>query len=167
MAPSVRPPLGLRAEIGPSDPEAIRRITAATGFFRPDETEVAVELATERLARGEASGYHFLFAEAGGAPAGYACYGPIGCTVSSWDLYWIAVDPEHQGSGVGTRLIREVERRIAAKGGSRVYVETSSRADYEPTRRFYESRGYAKEALLEDFYAPGDGKVIYVKRLGS
>ena len=55
-------------------------------------------------------------------------------------------------------------RRIQA-GGRRVYVETSGRAQYEPTRRFYEACGYAREAVLTDFYAPGDDKVIYGQSL--
>jgi hypothetical protein len=44
-------------------------------------------------------------------------------------------------------------------------VETSSRPLYEPTRRFYLACGYRLEAQLEDFYAPGDGKVIFLKVL--
>jgi hypothetical protein len=50
-------------------------------------------------------------------------------------------------------------------GGRRIYIETSSRAQYEPTRGFYLKCGYRQETILEDFYAPGDGKVIYVKAL--
>jgi hypothetical protein len=47
-----------------------------------------------------------------------------------------------------------------------VYAETSSRPQYEPTRSFYRACGYRLEARLEDFYAPGDGKVIFLKVLG-
>jgi len=147
------------------DTAAVRALVAATGFFRDDEVDVAAELVAERLSRGVASGYHFVFAEIGDRMAGYSCFGPIGCTVSSHDLYWIAVHPDFQGSGVGTDLIRETERRVGELGGTRVYVETSSTARYEPTRRFYERRGYAAEGVLRDFYAPGDGKVIFVKVL--
>ena len=57
------------------------------------------------------------------------------------------------------------ETEIVKAGGTRVYVDTSSRKQYAPTRTFYERVGYSKDALLEDFYAPGDGKVIYVKVL--
>jgi hypothetical protein len=42
-------------------------------------------------------------------------------------------------------------------------VETSSRADYAPTRKFYEVRGYVASATVTDFYAPGDHRVIYAK----
>lgn len=163
---SGQPRIDLRETVLPADAAAVRAMTGATGFFRPDEVEVAVELVEERLGKGEASGYHFVFADADGRAAGYACFGPIACTVSSWDLYWIAVHPDFQGLGVGTLLIRQLERRVAALGGTRLYVETSSKAAYASTRGFYESRGYRTEAVLEEFYAPGDGKVVFVKVLG-
>jgi len=48
-----------------------------------------------------------------------------------------------------------------------VYIETSNRHHYAPTRGFYLRCGYTQEALLKDFYASGDDKVIYVKKLES
>jgi hypothetical protein len=44
-------------------------------------------------------------------------------------------------------------------------VETSSRDDYASTRKFYEVHGMTEAARLADFYAPGDARVVYVKRL--
>jgi hypothetical protein len=44
-------------------------------------------------------------------------------------------------------------------------VETSGRADYDGTRRFYERHGYRATARIPDFYAPGDDQVVYVKPL--
>jgi hypothetical protein len=46
-------------------------------------------------------------------------------------------------------------------------VETAGRADYAPTRAFYEARGYRAAARLPDFYAAGDDQVIYVKALAG
>ena len=104
-------------------------------------------------------------AEEEGRLSGYVCYGPIACTVSSFDLYWIAVDPGLQGRGLGKALLSEAERCIQEMGGNRVYVETSSRDQYKDTRVFYERCGYKKASILEDFYAPGDSKVTYMKVL--
>ncbi len=155
-----------RSAVRREDAGAVRRILDSTGFFYPDETDVAVELVEERLARGEASGYSFLFADgADGAPYAYTCYGHIPGTASSYDLYWIAVAAGKRGEGVGRRLLEATERQIAARGGRRVYVETSSQDLYIPTRAFYVRCGYAQEARLEDFYRPGDSKVIFVKEL--
>jgi GNAT superfamily N-acetyltransferase len=159
--------LTFRDTITPADRDGVRRIVERTGFFRSDEVAVAVELIDERLSRGEASGYHFVFAEVEHQVAGYACYGPIACTIGSFDLYWIAVDPEFQGHGIGRAIIAAVESRIAAIGGRRIYVDTSGKPQYEPTRAFYERCGFRREARLVDFYACGDDRVIYVKVIGG
>ncbi len=157
----------LRDDLRPGDAAAIRAIVRSSGFFHDHEIDVAVELVEDRLSRGPASDYRFLLADAGGRTVGYTCYGEIACTVGSYDLYWIAVHEEWRGRGLGCRLLAETERRIAAAGGRRVYVETSSRPQYEPTRRFYERCGYTVAATLADFYASGDGKVIFCKGVGA
>ncbi len=156
-----------RQEPRSSDPAGVREIVESTGFFRPAEADVAVELVEDRLARGERSGYYFVFADEGGRTIGYACFGPIACTVRSFDLFWIAVRASHQGRGLGRALIARSEAAVAGMGGARIYVETSTLPKYAPTLAFYERCGYRKEAFLEDFYDTGDGKLVYVKVLPS
>ncbi len=163
---SARAAVSLRDEVTDDDLEAVRRVTAGTGFFNPEEVDIAVELIGDRIDRGDESCYRFLLADRDGALAGYACYGRILGTRSAWDLYWIAVRADCQRTGLGRRLMAETEARIAACGGGRVYAETSSREQYLPTRAFYERCGYRPEAVIEDFYAPGDSKVILVKVVG-
>lgn len=159
-------PCRLRTQATPADRGAVRSILESTGFFSPSEVEIAVELVDERLAQGDASGYHFVFAELEtGEVLGYACYGLIPCTLASFDLYWIAVHQHHHGRGLGQMLLGEVERQVKAAGGEQLYIETSNRPQYQPTRHFYLRCGYHQAALLPDFYAPGDDKVIYAKRL--
>jgi D-alanine-D-alanine ligase len=148
-----------------SDAEGIRTLTESTGFFYPPEVDVAEELVLERLAKGEASGYYFVFAELEGGLVGYTCYGPIPCTISSFDFYWIAVHPDFQGKGLGKVLLNETERLIKEAKGERIYVETSQRPLYDSTRAFYEKCGYHAESVLENFYGPGDGRVTYCKLL--
>jgi GNAT superfamily N-acetyltransferase len=154
-----------REEVTPGDRHAVDRLVRATGFFSEEEIGIAVELVEERLAKGDASGYFFLFAEEGERLIGYTCFGPIPGTSHSFDLYWIAVDPGEQGRGVGRKLMAQSEMLMARRGGMHVYADTSSRPQYGPTRAFYLSCGYLQEAFLADFYAPGDGKVIFVKSL--
>jgi GNAT superfamily N-acetyltransferase len=150
----------------PADVAAIRRIVESTGFFRPDESAVAVELVEDRLAKGlAASGYHFVFADRDGRTIGYACFGPIPCSLASWDLYWIAVENGARGCGLGRALLRRAEDAVRAAGGKAVYIETSSRPQYDATRAFYKACGYVLEHVFADFYAPGDGKAVYVKRV--
>jgi ribosomal protein S18 acetylase RimI-like enzyme len=96
---------------------------------------------------------------------GWICWGATPCTVGTWDLYWLAVDPAAQGHGVGTALVEAMESRL--RGRARlISVDTSGRDDYAPTRRFYLARGYRAVAVVPDFYAPGDDQVIFTKVLG-
>ena len=158
--------LVFRESVDPADTEYVRAIVHSTGFFSAEEVEIAVELVTERLVKGLESGYYFLFAEQNNRVVGYSSFGPIPGTKVSFDLYWIAVHNDFRGMGVGKKLIVASEQAIHRLGGERIYVETSSRDQYQPTRAFYLACGYKQEALLEDFYAPGDSKVIYVKVIG-
>ena len=159
----IRGGLEFRYGVRPADRERVREIVASTGFFNPAEVDIAVELVDERLAKGAASGYHFVFAGSPEQVQGYACYGPIAGTAESFDLYWIVVHNQSRGRGLGRVLMQESERLIAEMGGHRVYVETSSREHYLPTRAFYDRCGYRVEAIIKDFYAPGDDKVILLK----
>jgi ribosomal protein S18 acetylase RimI-like enzyme len=155
----------LRSIPGPDDPFHIEKIVRSTGFFREDEVLVAVELVEERLLKGADSGYEFLFADLGGIPVAYSCYGLIPCTVHSYDLYWIATHKKHMNRGIGRTLLLETEKTIKKTGGYGIYVETSSKEQYAPTRAFYEKNGYTLKARFEDFYDKGDDKCIYVKYL--
>ena len=158
--------LHYRDRIVKSDIRTVREIVEATGFFTLAEIDVAIELVQEHLDKGIASGYFFLLAEDGqDVTLGYTCYGPIPCTQDSFDLYWIAVRPDHQGCGIGKNLLSQSEQAIAELGGSRIYIETSSRISYTPTREFYLKSGYHNVAALKDFYAPGDDKIIFCKEL--
>jgi GNAT superfamily N-acetyltransferase len=157
--------LTLRYGLEPDDRRRVRELVSASGFFSPEEVAVAVELVDERLAKGPASGYDFVFAEADGRTIGYACYGPIPATRGSYDLYWIVVDPDRRRSGLGRLLAEEVERLVRRAGGRRLYADTSGRPQYAPTRAFYEALGYRREAVLRDFFAPDDDKVISVKAI--
>ena len=149
----------------PSDVDSIRNIVRSSEFFSTEEVEMAVELLQENLSKGESSGYYFLLVEMNERVVGYSCYGPIPCTKESYDLYWIAVLHEFRGRGIGRDLLALTEEKIGKMGGKRIYLDTSSRDQYEPTRSFYRAGGYEEEANLKDFYSPGDDKLIYVKEL--
>lgn len=147
------------------DEERIRRLVAATGFFTPDEIEIAAELVRERVGKGIVSGYEFVLAEIGEQLVGYACYGQIAGSDIAHDLYWIAVSPEQRGRGAGHLVMRKVEAAVRASGGRLIYADTSSSSKYAPTRAFYLSQGFTQRSLLPDFYRRGDGKVIFEKRI--
>jgi ribosomal protein S18 acetylase RimI-like enzyme len=155
----------IRTEVKSTDPECIREIVTSTGFFNEAEIDVAVELAEERLEKGENSGYEFLFLEFEGKTVAYSCFGLIPCTKSSFDLYWIATHADFRNRGLGALLLKVTEETIKKLKGSGVYVETASRAQYLPTRQFYEKNGYTLKAQFEDYYDKGDDLVYYVKKI--
>jgi D-alanine-D-alanine ligase len=162
------PPVSVRRSLESEDRAPLEKLIRETSFFNPEEIEVALELIDDRLSQGDESHYRFLVAETDGNDgniAGYACWGPIPGTLASADLYWIVVDPRHQGKGIGAALLKDAEDWMASVGRTRVYVETSTRAQYDGTRRFYFACGYELAAELADFYGPGDGKAMFLKVL--
>jgi ribosomal protein S18 acetylase RimI-like enzyme len=152
-----------RQQIKHSDIGAITDIVKSSGFFSAEEIDIALELAEEKLTQPHDSSYQFLFAEKENRVVGYTCYGLIPATHSSYDIYWIAVLKDMRGHGLGKLLMAETENLIAVGGGRQIYVETSSRDQYKPTHKFYESCGYHQEAFLKNFYSEGDSKIIYSK----
>lgn len=156
MSCSLRP-------VGRAHRARLETLVRDTGLFREAEVRTAVELLDEALDGDD--DYRFLGAFDGDELVGYACFGPTPDTVGTFDLYWIAVDKRRQGSGIGTQLVTAVEQRLSAVGGRLIVVETSSRSDYDATRRFYEAKGYTRTATIPGYYAQGDDLVIYIKDL--
>jgi ribosomal protein S18 acetylase RimI-like enzyme len=120
-----------------SDKSVVMELIAATSFFRPEEVHVAEELIDIYLNH------------------------PVG----TYDLYWMAVSPHHQGKGYGRKLVEWLETRVREIGGRLIIIETSSTPKYEPTRRFYLGLNYPEVARIPDYYQDGDDRVIYVKRM--
>jgi len=106
--------ISIRRNVYQSDIEAVREIATSTNFFYDHEIPVAVELIEEAYSKGKESGYEFIFADIDGKPVGYACYGLIPCTKTSFDLYWIVVHNSQRGKGIGkilpTRLPTTLKR---------------------------------------------------------
>lgn len=147
-----------------ADRRRVREVVEATGVFRPDERDIALEVFDGAVAA-PGKDYWAVGAYQDEVLVGFAAFGTVPCTVGTWDLYWIAVDPALHGSGIGRTLMAHCESTIVAEGGRLIVVETSSRTDYGPTRAFYERLGYRADATIPDYYAPGDGLVVYTKSL--
>lgn len=164
---SEQQPIRLREGVRESDIEQLRAVVESSGFFYDYEVEVALDLASDCCQLVEGSEYRFLIAEDDKGIVGFTCFGAVLCTVATYDVYWIAVHERARGRGIGAQLMARTEELVAAARGTRIYVETSGRAQYDPTRKFYEKLGYAPAATLPDYYAPGDDKVILFKVLSG
>jgi ribosomal protein S18 acetylase RimI-like enzyme len=146
-----------------SDIARIRALVKATGVFSAEEIKMAGELGETTLDGTET--YRWLLAERGSELAGYTCFDRVYFTKGAFDLFWIAVLPTERGSGLATDLMRRTAKFIRGKRGTDIYAETSSREPYAPARAFYAKSGFVEAARLDDFYGPGDDKVIYRMKL--
>jgi ribosomal protein S18 acetylase RimI-like enzyme len=147
------------------DRQTVLTFLAQTGFFRPDEMDIAREVLDDALAAGPKGHYQSFVACMGKEVVGWVCFGPTPCTIGSFDIYWIGVACPWQGRGVGRALMDFAEQAISQRGGRLSVIETSSREKYLPTRRFYEALGYTEAAQIPEFYGPEDHKVIFTKAL--
>jgi len=147
------------------DKPTIMKILRDTPEFKPSEVPVAEEVIDSYLRDSYQSGYHVLVAEVDRLVVGYICYGPAPLTEGTWDIYWLAVAQGEQSQGVGSALIASAEDKIKQAQGRLAIIETSSKPEYEKTRRFHYRHGYEVVGRIPDFYAPGDDKLILQKRL--
>lgn len=98
-----------------------------------------------------------------GRTIGFAYFRPEPLTKGTWNLLAIGFLTDQRGRGYGTRLLAAVEEALKAE--RILIVETSGLEDFEATRRFYVQCGYRLEATIRDYWAAGDDKVIFRKRL--
>lgn len=149
-----------------SDKSVVMELIEATAFFRPEEVHVAEELIDVYLNHPDQKDYDVVVIESDEHEvAGYLTWGETAMTVGTYDLYWMAVSPRHQGKGYGRRLAEWLEGRVKEIGGRLIIIETSSTPKYDPTRRFYLGLNYREIARIPDYYQDGDDRVIYIKRL--
>lgn len=142
------------------DLPALKGVIDATGLF---PSEMLDEMTSGYLDAGSGDDTWLTWDE--GGPKAVAFCAPEKLAAGTWNLYLIAVHPEHQGRGVGAALLRHVERSLAGRGERLLLVETSGLPEFERTRAFYVKCGYEEEARIRDFYDAGDDKVVFRKTL--
>jgi len=152
----------------PDDTAALIALSIATAVFKPHEIEALDEVLADYHAANHAYGHAATTAlDESGSVVGFAYLAPAAMTDRTWELWWLAVDPRHQGHGHGRRLLEQAEDHARRAAARLLLIETSDTPVYEPTRGFYLKAGYAQAAVIADFYADGDGKVVYAKRVSS
>ena len=158
MRPKIRP-------MTRNDKPAVILMLRNIPEFKPAEVDIAEEVIDSYLGDSIRSGYHIFVAEDGSSIAGYICYGPTPLTEGTWDIYWLAVARDKQNQGIGKALLNFAEVNIKETKGRLSIIETSSTPEYESTRRFHQAQGYEIVCRIADFYAPGDDKLVFQKRL--
>jgi ribosomal protein S18 acetylase RimI-like enzyme len=151
-----------------NDVPAIKTIAVDTKMFDADSADFVDDVLAGIL-DGTLHDHHFVVSEGpDGTVIGAAYYAPEPFSDRMWNLYFIAVHPRQQGTGIGGALIDHVECRLREAGPDSaqvLIVETSSTDQYARTRQFYPNRGYVEEARIRRFYGPDDDKVVFWKAL--
>lgn len=147
----------------PADTPALLTMARETGVFKPMEIVALNEVLDDYHAANRKHGHQCVSYDRAGQPIGFAYFAPAAMTDRTWDLYWIVVQKQLHAKGIGSDLLQYVEEQIRQAKGRLLLIDTSSLPLYEPTRRFYQKHGYEVEAVIRDFYADGDDKVIFRK----
>lgn len=155
-----------------ADRARIAEILAAVARFTEEEIRWALDLVDKTIDDPENGEYVVCVLESPDSGPhrvvqGYVCYGPTPRTQGVFDLYWIAVDPRHQGQGFGQLLLRFVENEVRRQNGRMLLIETRSRPSFAPTIRFYQRSGYDEISRIKDFYRIEDDKIVMCKKLGQ
>lgn len=77
------------------------------------------------------------------------------------EVHTIAVDPAHQGRGVGRTLLRRLLAR-ADESGAQVFLEV--RTDNEPAIALYRANGFEVVGLRKRYYQPSGADAYTMRR---
>lgn len=148
-----------------SDRNALESILKRTHQFKAEEVNVALELIDITLNFPAQTDYNVFVFEDEEKVLGYHCTGKRPMTDAVYDLYWIVVDPDTSGKGVGKKLLQHATEFVKEQKGRWLLAETSSKETYEKTRLFYMNNNFKVIAQIDDFYSERDSLLVFGKRL--
>ncbi len=160
--------ISLAFRIQPSNADerqAIRNLVLQSAIFGPKDADCVEAMFVETWQQLRDDNYHWLSCWREDALVGFACFGLESLTEATWDLFWICVSPTARRQGVGRALLQTAISRAAELGGRAMVIYTSSTPAYAPARKLYESQGFARVAVVPDYYRDGDDLHIYWRRL--
>lgn len=102
----------------------------------------------------------FLVAEDGDQIAGYC---GVVMVPDEGDITNVSVAKSRQGQGIGSQLVKELIRRAAEAGVTRLYLEV--RRSNDKALRLYEQLGFVREGIRKDYYEePVEDAVLMSRR---
>ena len=143
------------------DRPALLAIAAAIGLT-PEEQDQLDAMLTDYFSADHQDDFFWLTDDDNG-PVGVAYCELERMTDQTWNLLLIAIHPDYQNQGRGSRLLHHVEDVLQARGGRLLLVETL--ASFEQARAFYLKCGFEEEACIRDFYEAGGDKIVFRKPL--
>ncbi|MEO8285757.1 MAG: GNAT family N-acetyltransferase [Chloroflexota bacterium] len=105
-----------------------------------------------------------------------------------WELHPLAVDPAHQGEGIGSALVADLEELVRQRGGTTVQLGTDDETNMttlcgvdlypDPWQHiariqnlkrhpyeFYQKQGYVITGVVPDANGPGKPDILMCKRV--
>ncbi len=147
------------------DRASLLSMLVKTRSFTSTEIDVAMELIGIVLKDQAQKDYQiYCMVDDQDQAIGYICYGPTPMTQGTFDLYWIAVDPDFQKQGVGSNLLDFLGKVVKELKGRMILADTSSMPHYEKTQHFYLRNGFQEVARVPDYYYPGNDRVTFCKK---
>ncbi len=80
-------------------------------------------------------------------------------------LDYFAVHQDFRRQGLGSRLLRAAEEFVRSRDGRFILIDTGSTDSFRAARQFYETHGYEQVGMIPDYYAEGDHRFDYYKKL--
>lgn len=152
--------------LAPKDKARLLSMLIKTRAFTSREIDVAMELINIVIKDPNQKDYAIdCLVDVQDQPLGYICYGPTPMTTGTFDLYWVAVDPDSQEQGIGSRLLDFLDGVVRSQGGRMILADTSTIPQYEKTSKFYLRNGFKEVARIADYYGQGNDRVTFCKRL--
>ena len=103
--------------------------------------------------------------------------GVTGFTVEAQGVAWLSwhyVDPAHQGKRYGEFMLRQVQKMLQKEAVRKLFISTSDYADglsgpllYQKAIDSYQRLGFQREGYHPNYFAPGEGEILFGKKLGT
>lgn len=104
------------------------------------------------------SRYYLVAQDAGSAELRVVGYAGLRAVPPEGDVQTIAVDPEWQGRGIGTKLLEGLLAEAAARASTEVFLEV--RAENQRAKDLYKRFGFVQVGLRKGYYADEDAVVM-------
>lgn len=152
-------------DVTPEDKAALISLCQISGLFQPDELEELGNMLSAYFKDSLDGEHKWLTDEENGELRGVAYYAAETFAYGVSNLLLIAVHPDYQRKGRGTKLLRHVEAELRKKGDRILIIETSGLDSFAATRAFYRQNEYEEEARIREYYNPGEDKIVFRKVL--